>query len=81
MIKVKKLEPDYWGRPRLQNVETKTIYSDISLGNDPYTKLNIPGDWYIVCPSGEPDYPLPEGVVFELVGEPTPIIKIKRGSN
>ncbi len=81
MIKVRKLKRDSQGGPRLKGVETKNIYSDISLGKAKdhltgyrkftggFNELNIPGDWHIVCPAGEPDYPLPEGIVFELVGE------------
>lgn len=84
MLKVKRLKRDNQGRPRLQGVETKNIYSDISLGKAEhhlpgyriftggFNELNIPGDWHIVCPAGEPDYPLPLGIEFELVGEPTP---------
>jgi len=79
IIKVKRIEPDHDTRPRLQNIETKAIYADISLGDAEkrpefykelvghWEKLNIPGDWCSTSKDGEPSYPLKQEVVFRLI--------------
>lgn len=48
-IRVKRIEPDEFARPRVQNIETGAIYADVSLGD---------GDWHITTLDGEPAYRL-----------------------
>ena len=79
-ISVFKIENDYQGRPRLQNIETKHIYADISFGEAGYNplryekfvgdwnKLNIPGDWHTTSSDGEPSAPIRKGVFFKIKG-------------
>lgn len=78
ILKVKNISDDGFGRPRLQNIETKKIYADISCGDannaekyikvaGDWNKLNIDGDWHTTSKDGEPDCPLKESVIFKLI--------------
>jgi hypothetical protein len=68
-LKVKRMPPDDWGRPRLKNVESGRIYVDISIGRIEHqpVKYNVPGAWHTVSgPNDEPDCPLKKDVFFIL---------------
>lgn len=62
-IKVRRLEPDSFDRPRVQNVENNRIYADVSIGK---------GEWCTTSRDGEPEYPLRDDIVFTFISEPTP---------
>jgi len=51
-IHFKKLAPDYWGRERIQNTESKRIYAKVD------------GRFYSTSKDGEPDCPLRKDIKF-----------------
>jgi len=65
---VKRLEDDFWSRPRLKNIDNGRIYADVSCGDERYQprKYNISGDWHSTSKDGEPDCPLREDITFYL---------------
>lgn len=68
-LRVKRIVDDEWSRPRLKNVVTGRMYSDVSCGDERYQtiKYNIAGAWHSVTEDGEPDCPLRSDVNFVLV--------------
>ena len=57
---VKDIGEDFFGRPQLQNIQTKAIYTDVNCGaGQSY--------WHITSPEGEPEYPVDDNVEFEII--------------
>lgn len=92
--RVKRLPPDAWERPRLQDVDTGEIYADIALGaehvikqfdNEAGWSFNVPGNWHLtVKGTGEPIARLCEATVFEVIEDtravkPTQMAEAKIG--
>jgi len=69
-LRVKALNPDDFGRPRLKNIDTGSIYADVSCGDKKYQfrKYNIAGGWHSTAKDGEPDCPLKSDINFILCG-------------
>jgi hypothetical protein len=68
-LNVKRISPDWWSRPRLENIKTGRIYVDVSCGDERYqpVKYNIPGDWHTITEEEEPLGRLKPDINFILV--------------
>jgi hypothetical protein len=58
LLRVKKLEPDDFNRPRMKNVDTGSVYVDVSIGKN---------EWCASSRDGEPSFLLRDDVVFEII--------------
>lgn len=70
-ILVQPLEPDGFGRPRVQDLKTKQIFTDTSLGRSQKTENGLPGDWHTTTMSSEPFARLLPTILLHMSDETT----------